>query len=177
MTGRRNDRHFRVIVTEHTAGPKSGKYVEKLGFINPRTGEKKIDTERAKYWLSVGAKPSGRVHNMLVDEKVIEGPKINVLPKKTPIVNETEESQNETEASSEASEAQGAEAATPDTGAQAEDTNASDNAEEDAGQSDSDNKEETTQETPTEESSDNNEQSEGENTSDDQESEKEKEGE
>ena len=173
MTGRRNDRHFRVIVTEHTAGPKSGKYVEKLGFINPRTGEKKIDAERAKYWLSVGAKPSGRVHNMLVDEKVIDAPKINVLPKKTPIVNETEEGQN----ASDASEAQGAEASAPDTGAQAEDANASDNSDTDAGQSDSDNKEETTQETPTEEPSANNEQSEDENTSNAQESDKEKEGE
>ncbi len=98
MTGRRNDRHFIVIVTEHTAGPKSGKYVEKIGFINPRTKENKIDSERAKYWLSVGAKPTGRVHNMLVDLGVVEGPKVNVLPQKTPIQKEDgqdgEESQN-----------------------------------------------------------------------------------
>ncbi len=92
MTGRRNDRHFRIIVAEHTAGPKSGKYVEKLGFINPRTKEKKIDVERAKYWLSVGAQPTVRVYNMLVDEGVIDGPKKNALPKKTPIKKESDES-------------------------------------------------------------------------------------
>ncbi len=88
MTGRRNDRHFRIIVTEHTAGPKSGKYVEKLGFIDNNTKERKINAERVKYWLSVGAQPSDRVYNILVDEKILEGPKKNVLPKKTPIVSE-----------------------------------------------------------------------------------------
>lgn len=93
MTGRRNDRHFRVIVTEHTAGPRSGKYVEKLGFINPRTKEISIDEERAKYWLSQGAQPSDRVFNILVDRGVLQGQKRNVLPKKTPIVNEEEQSE------------------------------------------------------------------------------------
>ncbi len=107
MTGRRNDRHFRIIVTEHIQGPKSGKYVEKIGFINPRTKESKIDVERAKYWISVGAQPTDRVYNMLVDEGVFEGPKRNVLPKKTPIAkDEPEESADESkeEASAEAVE-------------------------------------------------------------------------
>ncbi len=94
MTGRRNDRHFRIIVTEHTQGPKSGKYVEKIGFINPRTKESKIDAERAKYWLSVGAQPTDRIYNMLVDEGVLEGPKKNVLPKKTPIAKDEPEGEN-----------------------------------------------------------------------------------
>ncbi len=104
MTGRRNDRHFRIIVVEHTAGPKSGKYVEKIGFINPRTHEMQIDLDRAKYWLSVGAQPSDRIYNILVDKGVLEGPKRNVLPKKTPIVKEGEES-----AESEAAEESNAE--------------------------------------------------------------------
>ncbi len=104
MTGRRNDRHFRIIVVEHTAGPKSGKYVEKIGFINPRTHEMQIDLDRAKYWLSVGAQPSDRIYNILVDKGVLEGPKKNVLPKKTPIVKEGEESA-ESEASEESNTA------------------------------------------------------------------------
>ncbi len=95
ITGRRNDRHFRIIVAEHTIGPKSGKYVEKIGFINPRTKEQYIDVERAKYWLSVGAQPTDRVYNMLVDAGVFEGPKKNVLPKKRPIKKEGEEEQTE----------------------------------------------------------------------------------
>ena len=91
MTGRRNKRHFRIIVVEHTVGPKSGKYVEKIGYIDNDTHSSHIDTERAKYWMSVGAQPTDRVYNMLVDEGVIDGPKRNALPKKTPIVKETPE--------------------------------------------------------------------------------------
>ncbi len=94
MTGRRNDRHFRIIVTEGSSGPRSGKYVEKIGFINPRTKELQIDTDRAKYWLSVGAQASDRVYNILVDKGVVDGPKRNVLPKKTPI--EPEQSDGDT---------------------------------------------------------------------------------
>src|SRR3989344_2382508 len=37
-------------------------------------------TGRIKNWLSVGAKPSATVHNMLVSLGIIEGKKINVLP-------------------------------------------------------------------------------------------------
>ena len=95
MTGRRNDRHFRIIVVEHTAGPKSGKYVEKVGYINPRTKKYEINLDRVKYWMSVGAKPTDRVYNMLVDEGVIEGPKKNVLPRKSPIKKEGEKSEQE----------------------------------------------------------------------------------
>ncbi len=106
MTGRRNDRHFRIIVAEHTTGPKSGKYVEKIGFINPRTKESNIDVERAKYWMSVGAQPTDRVYNMLVDEGLIEGPKKNVLPKKTPIVKEAEETEQDSAVTEESAESQ-----------------------------------------------------------------------
>src|SRR4051812_40338384 len=82
-TGRINQPSFRIVVTEHTAGPQAGKYVERVGFYNPRSKEKVLLDERIKYWMSVGAKPSGTVHNMLVSTGLIKGKKINVLPKKT----------------------------------------------------------------------------------------------
>ena len=47
-----------------------------------------IDTEKAKVWLSKGVQPSDTVHNILVGQKVIEAKKKNVLPKKSPIVDE-----------------------------------------------------------------------------------------
>ena len=75
---------FRIIVVEHTEGPKTGSIVEKVGTYNPKSKEKKLETERIKYWISVGARPSPTVHNMLVSEKIISGKKINVLPKKSP---------------------------------------------------------------------------------------------
>lgn len=82
-TGRINQPSFRIVVTEHTAGPKAGKYVERVGFYNPRSKEKVLMDERIKYWMSVGAKPSGTVHNMLVASGLVKGKKVNVLPKKT----------------------------------------------------------------------------------------------
>lgn len=75
---------FRVIVTEHTRGPKTGNFVEKVGTYNPKTKERNLNVERIKYWLSVGAKASGTMHNMLISMGVIQGKKINVLPKKSP---------------------------------------------------------------------------------------------
>lgn len=82
-TGRKNEPQFRIVVGEHTMGPKSGKFLEKLGSFNPKTDEKTLDVERVKYWMSNGAQTSPRVHNLLVDMGVVKAKKINVLPKKT----------------------------------------------------------------------------------------------
>lgn len=81
--GRINSPSYRIIVTEHTRGPKTGNFVEKLGSYNPKTKERTLNADRIKYWISVGAQPSDTMHNMLVTEGVITGKKINVLPKKT----------------------------------------------------------------------------------------------
>lgn len=78
--GRINQPSYRIVVTEHTASPKAGKFVEKLGTYNPHTKARVIDEVRVKYWMSVGAQPSATVHNMLVSSKMISGKKINVLP-------------------------------------------------------------------------------------------------
>ena len=80
-TGRINMPSYRIVVVEHTASPKAGKFVEKVGTYNPKTKERVLDTERIKYWMSVGAKPSDTVHNMLVSLGVLNAKKINVLPK------------------------------------------------------------------------------------------------
>ncbi|MEK7155426.1 MAG: 30S ribosomal protein S16 [Patescibacteria group bacterium] len=82
-TGRTNDPSYRVVVTEHTNGPKSGRAVEKVGTYNPKSKVRVLDGERIKYWLSKGAQASGTMHNMLISAGIITGKKINVLPKKT----------------------------------------------------------------------------------------------
>ena len=86
--GRRNDPSFRVVVTESTRGPKSGKYIEMLGSYSPRQKTVALKGDRIKYWLSVGAQVTGTVHNLLIKEKITTGKKINVLPKKSPIKKE-----------------------------------------------------------------------------------------
>lgn len=88
--GRKNDPSFRAIVTESTRGPKSGDYLEVVGSHNPRTHTTMLKAERIQFWLSKGAQVSGTLHNLLVTHGVVEGKKINVLPKKTPIKKEEE---------------------------------------------------------------------------------------
>lgn len=91
--GRRNEPTFRVVVTDSKNGPKSGKALEVVGSYDPREakgnkGNNRLDAERIKHWISKGAQVSDTVHNLLVSAKIIQGKKINVLPKKSPIVKE-----------------------------------------------------------------------------------------
>lgn len=80
--GKVNEAHFRVVVIEHTEGPKSNSYKERLGSYNPKAGTIELNGERIKYWLSKGAKATPTVHNMLVTKKVIDAKKIIVVKKK-----------------------------------------------------------------------------------------------
>ena len=81
--GRVHEPSFRIVVTDSKNGPKSGNSIEVLGSYDARKGKgtNHIDGEKVKYWISKGAKVSDTVHNFLVDQKVLTGKKINVLPK------------------------------------------------------------------------------------------------
>lgn len=81
--GKKKDASFRVIVVDSKRKVKAGNYLEMLGSYDPRTDKAQLDATRIKHWMSNGAKPSDTVHNLLITHKVIEGKKINVLPKKT----------------------------------------------------------------------------------------------
>ena len=80
-TGKKNQPSFKIVVTDKRKSSTKGVYVEEVGFWNPLTKEKVLKQERVKYWLSVGAKPSPTVFNLLVSEKIIEGKKIAVHKK------------------------------------------------------------------------------------------------
>ena len=84
-TGRKHEPTFRVVLTDSKNGPKSGKYLENLGWYDTRLKNKRdqLDTEAIKRWISTGAKLSVTLHNFLVSQKVIDGKKLNALPKKT----------------------------------------------------------------------------------------------
>jgi small subunit ribosomal protein S16 len=86
--GRKNDASFRIVVTDKRTGPKSDRHVDRLGSYNPKLNQVQLDAAKAKEWLSKGVQPSDTVHNILVGQKVIEGKKKNVLPKKSPIIDE-----------------------------------------------------------------------------------------
>lgn len=76
--GKKNQPFFRLIVTDKRNSPKGGRPVEILGYVDPLTKKKSFEKERILYWLSKGAKPSDTVNNLLIQEKIIEGQKINV---------------------------------------------------------------------------------------------------
>ena len=121
-TGRKHESTFRIVLTDSKNGPQSGKFKEILGSYNPKSNEKQIKADRVTYWMSNGAQVSHTVHNILVGEGVTKGKKINVLPKKSPIVDEEaikaateakEKAEAEAKAAKEAEEAAKAEAEAP----------------------------------------------------------------
>lgn len=86
--GRKNDPSYRVVVTDKRTGPKSNKHVAIVGSYNAKMNRIEIDADAAKGWLSKGVQPSPTVHNLLVTSGLLNAKKINVLPKKSPIIDE-----------------------------------------------------------------------------------------
>lgn len=81
--GRRNSPSYRVVVVDSRTGPKSNKHIDLLGSYDPKVDRVQINAQRASEWLAKGVQASPTVHNILVSEGVIDGKKINVLPKKS----------------------------------------------------------------------------------------------
>ncbi len=73
--GKKNSAFFKIVVTDKRRSAKSGKFLEELGYYNPKTKERKLNIERVKHWLSQGATVSDTVHNALVAEKLIDAKK------------------------------------------------------------------------------------------------------
>ena len=67
---------YRIIVADSRA-PRDGKFIDIVGTYNPLSepAEIKIDVEKAKHWLAVGAKPSDTVKAMFVNAGIIENAK------------------------------------------------------------------------------------------------------
>jgi small subunit ribosomal protein S16 len=57
---------YRVVVADQRS-PRDGRIIESIGHYNPRTDPSlvAIDTERAEYWLAVGAQPSDQVRKLI----------------------------------------------------------------------------------------------------------------
>lgn len=96
-TGRKHDSNFRVVITDSKNGPKSGKFLEILGSYDPSDKNvTQIKKDRVLHWIEQGAQVSGTVNNLLINQGVIKGDKVNVLPKKTPIIKEAPVEDNPT---------------------------------------------------------------------------------
>jgi small subunit ribosomal protein S16 len=63
-------RPYYYIIVAHGTSPRDGKYIEQIGTFNPMLAKDdpervKLDVDRAKHWMSVGAQPSDRVARFL----------------------------------------------------------------------------------------------------------------
>ena len=86
--GRTNDPAFRIAVLEKERAAKAGNVVELLGTYNPRSKALTLNEEHVKAWIAKGAQPTDSIRNLLISKGVIEGKKVNVLPRKSPQKNE-----------------------------------------------------------------------------------------
>jgi len=57
---------YRIVVAD-SKSPRDGRFIESIGYYDPIAEPKtlKIDDERAKHWLSVGAQPTDTVRMLL----------------------------------------------------------------------------------------------------------------
>jgi small subunit ribosomal protein S16 len=67
-------RPFYRIVVADSRFPRDGRFIETLGYYNPcvEPSELKIDSDRAKHWLSVGAQPTDTAGALLKKQGIIE---------------------------------------------------------------------------------------------------------
>lgn len=88
-TGRKHEPTFRVVLTDSKNSTKSGKFIEILGAYDPRDkNDTVLKADRIQHWIAQGAQPSDTVHNLLISKDIMKGEKRNVLPKKSPIIDE-----------------------------------------------------------------------------------------
>jgi small subunit ribosomal protein S16 len=81
--GKKNKPFYRVVVSEK-ARDLYGKALDIVGHYDPTSPKKDcvLDGERIRYWISKGAKASPTMYNLLVEQKIIEGKKIQGTTKK-----------------------------------------------------------------------------------------------
>ncbi|GAC1673530.1 MAG: 30S ribosomal protein S16 [Candidatus Acidiferrum sp.] len=69
--GKKKTPFYRVVVIERTR-PRDGRVREAVGTYDPlkKPAEIKLNAERIKYWLGVGAQPSDTVRSFLRKQKI-----------------------------------------------------------------------------------------------------------
>lgn len=78
--GKKHQVSFRVVISEKRS-KLQGRFVEDLGWCDPRGDKFNLNKERVLYWLGVGAKPTSSVHNLFVKAGIVRGKKVAVHKK------------------------------------------------------------------------------------------------
>ena len=77
---------YKIVVADSRFA-RDGRFIEKLGFFNPLLPKEKeerirLETDRIKYWISQGAKPTTRVARILGEKQIIPMPANSNNPQK-----------------------------------------------------------------------------------------------
>ena len=64
--GAKKQPSYRIVVAD-SRSPRDGRFIEVIGFYNPRTEPEtlQVQEDRALHWLSVGAQPTESAHRLL----------------------------------------------------------------------------------------------------------------
>ena len=62
---------YRVIVAD-SRSPRDGRFIEEIGYFNPRSDELKIDADKAQTWIKNGAQPTDTVRALLKKSNIID---------------------------------------------------------------------------------------------------------
>jgi small subunit ribosomal protein S16 len=109
--------YYRIVVAD-ARSPRDGNFIEKIGTYNPLLAKDspdrvKLDADRAKHWLSVGAQPTDRVARFLDAAGVRERAARNNPNKAKPGEKATERAEEKAEKLKAAEEAAAEAAAAP----------------------------------------------------------------
>lgn len=72
--GKKHQPAYRVVVVEKRS-KLAGRFVEDLGWLEPKTDSVNINGDRILYWMKSGAQPTDTVYNILVKQGVLKGKK------------------------------------------------------------------------------------------------------
>lgn len=69
--GSKKNPFYRIVVADSRA-PRDGKFIEEIGYYNPLTEPVtvKVNEEKAKQWISNGAKPTDMVDRLFKNNNV-----------------------------------------------------------------------------------------------------------
>lgn len=109
--------YYRIVVAD-ARSPRDGRFIERIGSYNPLLAKDnpervKIDAERAKHWVSVGAQPTDRVARFLDAAGVMERAARNNPAKGVPGQKAKDRAEDRATKAAEAAEAAAAAAAAP----------------------------------------------------------------
>jgi len=81
--GKKNQAFYHIVVAD-SRSPRDGKFIEKLGYYDPKPNPSVIEvkSDRVLYWLGKGANLSRTVNNLLKKKGIIASAKSSQNPLK-----------------------------------------------------------------------------------------------